>query len=85
MVRSMAKKSKGDVCWWSRKYKNPIAWSTVADSDAISLINEPNQTANDLMEILKSGKFLVNDDIIRIVQTYIDKGLGNEILITKII
>ena len=81
----MAKKSKGDVCWWSRKHKSPIAWSTTADSDAISLINEPNQTANDLMKILKSGKFLVNDDMIRLVQAYVDKGLGDEVLATKII
>ena len=76
------RKSKGDVYWFSKKYKNPIAYSTIADSDCLSLINEPNNTANDLMIILKSGQYLVSTDMIRIVQAFIDKGCGEEILET---
>jgi len=78
-------KSKGDVCWYAKKYKKPIAYSTIAVSDAISIINQPHQTAADLMTILKSGKYSVSSDLIRVVQSFIDKGLGNEILMTRII
>jgi hypothetical protein len=78
-------KTKGDVCWYAKKYKNPIAYSTIAVSDAISLINQPYQTATDLMALLKSGKYLVSPDMIRVVQTFIDKGFGDEIFTTRII
>lgn len=77
------RKSKGSVLWFSKKYKKPITYSTVADSDAISIINQPHQTANDLMIILKSGKYLVSQDMIRVVQAFIDRGLGDEILVTR--
>ncbi len=71
-----------DVCWFSVKYKKPVAYSTVADSDAISLINSPNKTAQDLMADLQSGKYLVSEDMIRVIQAYIDKGLGDEVIRT---
>lgn len=71
-----------DVCWFSVKYKKPVAYSTVADSDAISLINTPNQTAANLMNILKSGRYLVSEDMIKVVQAYLDKGLGDEVIRT---
>lgn len=69
-------KTKGDVCWYAKKYKRPIAYSTIAVSDAISLINQPHQTATDLMAILKSGKYLVSPDMIRVVQTLLIKVLA---------
>lgn len=71
-----------DVCWYSTKYKKPIAYSTVADSAAISLINQPNMTAFDLMNVLISGKYIVSLDMVKVVQAYIDRRLGEEILIT---
>ena len=55
----------------------------MADSDAISLINTPNKTAKDLMAELQSGKYLVSGDMIRVVQAYLDKGLGDEIIRTR--
>ena len=76
-------KSKGDVFWYSKKYKRPIAYSTVADSDAIALINQPHQTANNLMFILKSGKYSVSQEMIKVIQSYIDKGCGDEVLVTR--
>ena len=75
--------SSHDVYWYSPKYKKPIAYSTVADSDAISLINQPNHTAIELMKILKSRKYIVSQDIIKVVQAFIDKGLGSEMIKTS--
>lgn len=85
-MRNKSKASKWaskDVSWFSVKYKQPVAYSTVADSDAISLINTPNQTAANLMNILKSGRYLVSDDMVKVVQAYIDKGLSDEVIQTE--
>lgn len=79
----MARKSKGDVLWYAGSRKRPIAYSTVADSDALSIINFPNRTPNDLMQILNSGRFIAVQEQKRIVQAYIDAGFGNEILKTR--
>lgn len=76
------KKRKGDVCWWGKGYKRPIAYSTVADSDTISLLNQPHRTPNELMKMLKSGDYLVSQEVIEVIQVYIDKGFGNEVLVT---
>jgi hypothetical protein len=76
-------KSKGDVCWNVPNKKRPIAYSTVSDSAAISLINEPNKTPNELKIIFESGQYIVNPEMKKIIQTYIDKGYGDEILHTR--
>ena len=81
----MSKKQKGDVIWFSNKRKKPVAYSTIADSDAIGIINQPHKTANDLMSVLKSGQYLVSEDMIRVVQSFIDSGFGEDILNTRII
>ena len=72
-----------DVCWFSNKYKRPIAYSTVADSEALALINQPNKTASELMKILNSDQFLVSKEMKDVVQAFVDKGLGNEVLRTN--
>lgn len=75
--------SSHDVIWWSKKHKKPIAYSTKADSDAISLINEPNMTANDLLAKLTSGEFLVSKDCIAVIEEFVKRGLGNELIVTR--
>lgn len=72
-----------DVMWYAGKRKNPIAYSTIGDSDAISIINTPNKTPNELMVIMDSGKFIVNDEMKLVIQSYIDKGFGDVILKTR--
>jgi hypothetical protein len=83
----MAKKKSNwtskDVYWYAAKYKRPIAYSTVADSEAISLINQPNMTANELMAEMTSGKWLVGSEMLKVIQAYIDKGLGDELITTN--
>ncbi len=76
-------KSKGDVHWFAPNLKRPIAYSTVAVSDSLSMINTPHTTPNNLMRILKSGACVGVNDEIRVVQAYIDAGFGDEILNTR--
>lgn len=84
-IRKKSKWASKDVAWFSNKYKAPIAYSTVADSDGISLINSPNLTANELMEVMRSGQYLVSEDMLKVVQAYLDKGLGDEVIRTRAI
>ena len=72
-----------DVMWFSDKFKNPIAYSSKADSDFIALINIPHKTAYDLMEILTSGEYLYAPDAIEVIQAFIDRGCGDEIIRTR--
>lgn len=80
----MAKlRSKGDVYWYSVKYKRPIAYSTTADSEAIMEINQPNRTAKELLAIFESGKYLVSEEMKDVMKAFIAKGLGDELIRTK--
>jgi hypothetical protein len=82
----MAKKSNnGDVQWYSLKYKRPIAYSTVSDSDSLAIINTPNKTANELMKELKSGRYIGVNELVKIVQAFIDVGEGGLVIKTRMV
>jgi len=72
-----------DVSWFSSKYKKPIAYSTIATSDFITMINQPNRTAKELLTLLQSEVYIHNDEAIMVMQAFINKHLDNEIIITR--
>jgi hypothetical protein len=76
------KKRKPAVSWYLPKKKNPIAYCHTADSEFISLINQPNKTPNELMQLFTKGTYLPSEDVITVLQAYIDKGHGDIILVT---
>ncbi len=74
-----------DVAWHSKKYKRPIAYSTVATSNFINEINQPNKTAKELYDYLTNENLVIRDsEAISIIEAFINKGLGDEIIITKL-
>lgn len=72
-----------DVHWYSLRYKKPIAYSTVATSDYITMINKPNMTAIELLKVLKSDLYLHDTDAIMVIQEFVNRNLGNELILTK--
>jgi hypothetical protein len=88
MELNKKKKSKWyskDVAWYSKKYKRPIAYSTVATSDFISLINQPNKTAKELYNYLTNENLVIRDnEAISIMKAFMNKGLDDEIIIIKL-
>jgi hypothetical protein len=88
MKKSKTKKSKWyskDVSWFSIKYKRPIAYSTIATSDFIDLINFPvNKTAQEFYDLLINKElFIRNEEAVLVMKEFIDRGLDNEIIVTK--
>lgn len=71
----MRYKSKGDVNWYARGRKAPIAYSTIAARDLINVLVEdhPNATISELKEMVTYDK-----EAKAVLQKYIDLGYGEE-------
>lgn len=69
----MPKGYKGDVTWYVKGRKKPIAYSTVADKEIFDdLVEEHN---GDLKLILESCRY--SHDLKIIIQKYLDLGVTN--------
>lgn len=70
----MRRKTKGDVSWEVPNKKKPIAWSTTATSDLISVLALYHETITDVYNAIN-----YDQDAKEILQKYIDLGYGNVI------
>lgn len=71
------RKSKGDIAWYIKGKKRPIAYSTVATSDLISVLAQEGLT------VLESYNYINYDmEAKAILQLYIENGYGNKVLNT---
>lgn len=68
------KREKGDVRWTIPYRKTPIAWSTVATSNLITALMEPNDTIASLRQ-----KINYDVEAKAVLDAYIEKGYGNQI------
>lgn len=64
--------SKGDVAWYIPGRKRPIAYSTKASSDLISVLAEEGGTISEVQQ-----KINYNAEAKDVLQAYIDLGYGN--------
>lgn len=70
-------RNKGDIAWYVNGKKRPIAYSTVATSDLITVL------AQDGLTVLESYNFINYDKEAKdILKLYIDNGYGNKVLNT---
>lgn len=67
-------REKGDVRWTIPNRKTPIAWSTVATSNLITALMEPNDTIASLRQ-----KIYYDVEAKAVLDAYIEKGYGNQI------
>lgn len=74
-----------DVVWYdtSGKIKRPIYYSATSEGDFIASINWPRKTAKQLLKIIKEQYPYAIEEI-KIMQAFIDAGLGDEIIKTRI-
>lgn len=74
--------SSHDVIYWSDKFKRPIAYSTKGTSDYLAIISEEYKlnTATSLLAFINSGKVIPDQDAIKVLEAYISKGVGEEVL-----
>lgn len=79
----MSRKKNPDVSWWVDDKKKPIGYSTIADSDSIVEMNWPNKTPKKLLEYISENRFIVSPDVIKLLETYIEKGYGDKLLKTR--
>lgn len=66
--------NKGDVHWYVPGKKKPVAYSTVATSDLISLLSEDFETIQDVYDAIN-----YDPEAKAIMKIYIDLGYGNQI------
>lgn len=76
-------KTRYDVQWFAGKRKRPIGGTTVADSDAIVELNWPNVTPRQLLANIRQQGLLVSPEVVALLETYIAKGFGDDILVTR--
>lgn len=72
------RKPKGDVSWYrhNRKYKRPIAYSTVATEEFLIMIHEmyPNEDILSLWARLCDKKqWIYNQEAVAVLEAYIEK------------
>ena len=78
------RKPKGDVSWYrhNRKYKHPIAYSTVATEEFLIMIHEmyPDEDILSLWARLCDKKqWIYNQEAVAVLEAYIEKNEGNVI------
>lgn len=76
------RKPKGDVSWYrhNRKYKRPIAYSTVATEEFLIMIHEmyPDEDILSLWARLCDKKqWIYNPEAVAVLEAYINKNEGN--------
>jgi hypothetical protein len=73
------KKNKGDVYWFIRGKKNPIAYSTQAVSNAIVLYSKMVDipTPNNILKYFEDNELIGLYDEITILQKYVELGNGD--------
>lgn len=76
------RKPKGDVSWYrhNKKYKRPIAYSTVATEEFLIMIHEmyPDEDILSLWARLCDKKqWIYNPEEVAVLESYIEKNEGN--------
>lgn len=70
----MRRTVKGDVAWYLSGRKRPIAYSTKAASDLIVALAEDGATVQDV-----HARITYDREARTVLETYIEKGLGDSI------
>ena len=69
--------SASDVAWFAPKRKNPIAYSTTADSDAITLAAHECSGLINVIKHYDHGQILLSKESIEIIQILLSYGITN--------
>lgn len=66
-----------DTAWFSNNRKKPIAWSTVADSNSITLLNQQYDGLINVITAYDNHQILLNKEELEIIQILISHGITN--------
>lgn len=66
-----------DVVWFAKNRKTPIAWSTTADSNSITLLNQQYDGLINVITAYNNHQILLNKEELEIIQILISHGIAN--------
>ena len=66
-----------DVAWFAPNRKSPIAYSTTADSDAITLAAQEHDGLRNVIKLYNHNQILLSKESIEIIQILLSYGITN--------
>lgn len=69
--------SAHDVVWFAKNRKTPIAWSTTADSNEITMLNQKYNGLINVIQAYDNNQILLGKESIEIMQILLSYGITN--------
>lgn len=66
-----------DVVWFAKNRKTPIAWSTTADSNEITMLNQEYNGLINIIRAYDNNQILLGKESIEIIQILLSYGITN--------
>lgn len=70
-------KTKGDIYWYARKRKKPVAYSTAATELSICLLAEDGKTFKQIRDLFTNGQIIFDPEAVAVLDALIKCGDGD--------